>query len=400
MPFTREKQIVFVRKNKPLCQMYEGEKLTDITDKQRFIMLAQPKRFKFQVAVHYEGKLEDMEQDYKKYVEDAREVVKITDGKINPFKTGSYGNTSIALFKSIFGDEVPDRIEDYEQKFLTSCGGGIRLATPVEDKVILKYDINSFYPCLMQSKILKIPFEAGTLISKKEVEEILQGKATKFGVYNVKIEVKDERLFTEMKSNRYSCYEVGWAKQLGLRITVLGSALVWEREQLRYAKDVFGEYVDYLYQFKQKNKMFKWYLNTLWGKLCQANQVQKKVCTMEELEKYQDADKLEVLDDEKDLYIMHRKKKSFRFKTSFARLKPFILGLGRIKMHTYVKKLGKQNVVFAHTDSIFSLRSMPWGSKCLRGKIDSHEIGRFKFEGKFTASVFDKNNYELKQKHT
>ena len=385
-----KKIITFYRPNDAHYPVFDGQKEYTITLEQRKKQLAKPYNYN-NILVPYTGT--NMKDDYTDYIKSIDNVFKCSDGKIDMYRTGSVANTALVLFNQ-FNSIQPESIEPYEFDYISMCGGGVRIAEKYTG-TLFKYDIKSYYPSLLMSNMLKIPISKGTP-TKITQDEFDQMKYIRYGVYHVKIDVENPKLFTELKSNKYTHYEVNLAKSLSYKITVLGDAMIWENKDCVNANKVFGEYVDYLYSKKKCDPMFKLILNSLWGVLCQSYNKKTITCNIDELD---------ISDTQKIISMMATKNGMHTFKiydssvnrckTNWARMKPFILGLARVKLHRIINNVGHENIKYAHTDSLISCCKLP--DRQFRDMKDKAKIGYWKNEGQFTGTVKNKNKVILEE---
>eukprot|EP01038_Epipyxis_sp_PR26KG_P017281 gene17281-23831_t len=99
----------------------------------------------------------DMQQQYEVIYKEAVYFKKLTDGKINRFKTGSVAKTALQLYYDLCMFLEPDQIEEYEAEILEKCyRGGLIFGVKYKGKGF-KYDIVSEYPSIMISKNAKFP---------------------------------------------------------------------------------------------------------------------------------------------------------------------------------------------------------------------------------------------------
>jgi hypothetical protein len=379
-----DKKICFFKSNGTDNTIYNGKEYSTIDNRTKNEMIKRPYDYDY-ILVPYEGK--DYETDYKEYIKMIDDINKLTDGKINMYRTGSYSNTALCLFNSMNNNKEYDKVMPYEFPYLEN-GGGVRVGEPYKG-VAYKYDINSYYPSILNSKTAKFPISPGKL-TDITTEDIKQKRFVKFGVYHAEIECDNPKMFTTISTNMYSHSEINYAKQLGLNITILGQCITWDEDQLRTFNSIFGDYVDYLYPLKKKHKGFKSILNSLWGSL-----VQKRGGVITYRCKWEDLNpdkqiiiKTNPIDDE---YCMLTEKiKISFFKTTYARLNPFLLGLARVQMHKTFCKIGYDKLLWSHTDSMIT--SEPLTYKQI--KINNI-LGNWKYEGRCKKlKIVNKNIYK------
>ena len=214
----------------------------------------------------------DMSQQYEIIYKEAIYLKKLTNGKINRFRTGSVAKTALQLYFDLCPYLEPDQIEEYEAEILEKCyRGGLIFGVKYKGKGY-KYDIVSEYPSIMISKNAKFPIGKGELqtFSKDEFNKLL---FYKYGIYHVKVINADHRLFKTNKNNWYTHTDLNYAKNhlhciLELIENEKPNALIYNN--LKVAKTMFEPFINYyLFEFKTNGvKEIKNYMNALAGVLC------------------------------------------------------------------------------------------------------------------------------------
>lgn len=364
--------------------VYTGEKFETITKQKRNDILSKPFGNGFLLVPSESKKKKHMIKEHKKYISMIEEIKTITEGKVNMFKTGTFGNTALSLFTEL--NKIKSTVIDkYEFKYLNN-GGGVRYAKKGYEGEAFKYDINSYYPSIMLSRYVRFPITGGTLTDITS-EEIDHKRYVKFGIYNAKIYCDDDVKFTILKSNMYTHYEINYAKKLNLKIEVIGQALLWDKEQTVTLHSVFNKYVTFLYKYKTAHKKIKLILNALWGALVsKRGGIFTFEIKLEEVDKKKhDIVRITPIGDD-FIYCNLTVKNDVKFyKTSYGRLKSFLLGYARLEMHKLFLKIGYNHVLWSHTDSVVT--SIP-----IHNKITlSNAIGDWKYEGTCDCKIYNKN---------
>lgn len=305
----------------------------------------------------------DLKTEFEEYNQQIQQAIKDTDCLIR--EDGLFANID-RLFNHFNKCKTKfQKIQEHEMQYLLNCGSGVRYDANYTDK-LYKYDIRSFYPYLLQTKILKVPYSEPEIVDTVDLDQYLD-----VGIYNVKIECDDPKKFTLLESNMYTHYEVNFAKRNGLKIKQIGPHAIYKKFVTGY--DLFYDYVHYLYNLKttKDNKIYKKLLNLLWGKLCASTKYNKIVINEDEL-KHTKRLKQTIDLGNGDVECLFENGNK-RFKTNYARLKPFILGQGRIHMHTRINKYRKY-VKFVNTDCIYTTKFIPEFNR-------NNKLGFFKYEG-------------------
>ena len=315
---------------------------------------------------------------------EAKKLLKLTDGKINLYRTGSVAKTSLQLFYDLCNPPNPDKIQDYEVDILEACRGALIYGVKYEGKAY-KYDIVSEYPSIMASTQHKFPIKKGELKTFTS-EEFNKLEFYSFGIYHVKVHNPDFRVFRENSENWYTHTDLNFVKlKLKLKITLIEdgepNALLYDSTKLITASKLFGPFINYLFKFKQDgHKEVKKYLNCLWGALCKINTM--KVIS-DKIHETQQILTLTPTDNGKLVFEFVKKEKYYE--SDFARIKPFMLSYGRTKIANIILP-NIDKVVRVHTDGIISksrLKDIELGTN----------LGDLKFEGKGNVKIINSNNY-------
>jgi hypothetical protein len=177
------------------------------------------------------------------------------------------------------------------------------------------------------------------LITDKEFRE--SDAYFKYGIFRcVVIKSGDysiDKLFRFNHKNKYTHIDLNNAKLLGLEIQLIEDGAVnflhYSRDKLLSGNELFGEYVDLLFNLKQsKVPRAKTYLNNLWGLLSQSQKIKTRVDHEDGgIIKHMDSDGkvtgMKPYDDNET--IIQTVNKSHRYIRGFARMKPFILARAR-----------------------------------------------------------------------
>lgn len=334
-----------------------------------------------------------LKQEYDEFIKDADILKKETNGKINLYKTGTNKATAINLFNELYNCDHPDPILQHEAEFYLKCNSGAIIHCEKYKGKCYKYDVCSMYPFMMNSTMC-FPYKKGEFKKISELPDILT-----YGIYRCEIKNTKPKLFRTNFNDYYTHIDIYRARALKLKITLTEddepNALLYSRDKLLTGSQMFGKYVKYLFELKQKKitGRAKQILNILWGVLCE-----RDLCNL----------KSEVIADDKKPTIELGKNKKHMFfkpwndnqtiikyqdndhvfKTDFARIKPFILAKGR----TILSKLIEpciDDVVLAHTDGFIvkTKQKIKTGTK----------LGDVKYEGCCqNANIFSPSQKKVK----
>ncbi len=387
----KNKQIIVYHQDidKEQATLYNGEQYSTMKLSEIMDIRKRPFDYSF-ILIKTDD--ENLEEYYQSYTKDVKDLYDSTDGYINLYRCNSVVQEGLRVFKSLQDIEV-DPIQDFEVPYISSCGGGMRIGEKYEGPA-WKYDKRSFYPFIMSTK-LGFPIKQGSFkeILKKHFNT---GANVGAGIYHCKIEATNPKLFTELKSNMYTHHEVNWAKKLGLKMELLEERyLSYERELSTSGGKLFGKYTHMLYPLKIKgNKLAKLMLNSLWGFLVSKNHY-KYYRVVDEMELRDTDVVLEMMPQPNGKYMFKicNKNNKSPFKYDYARIKPFLLGYGRVYMHRQVQYHGAENIVFSHTDSIISKVKLNATNKRLENE---KKIGSWHFEGRSdNCKIYNKNKYDF-----
>jgi len=237
------------------------------------------------------------------------------------------------------------------------------------------YDFKSFYPSML-GNYMKFPSKRG---SEKTIDSIpLDSKGkVQYGFYRAYIAYNDDefhKLFALSKDNTYSNYSLDTALKyeslnlFGVQVHLLdeeNNAYIYNEKDIIGGCTYFGYWYKTLYDFKQKypkNCLIKHLLSSFWGHLCQYNKI------------YGDADKFPgtKTDDfedptadfytikngiskkdgnqNKDYYIACPRDKIYKY--GLARIKPFLVSMGRSYMEHQAIYPNLDKVIRIYTDGV------------------------------------------------
>lgn len=168
------------------------------------------------------------------------------------------------------------------------------------------------------------------------------------------------------------------------------NALIYTRDKLITGKNLFSGYVDYVFPLKQmKLPDSKTLLNSLWGLLCQKDEIKYNLMKGRTFELFDNKDITEIkpmsLDNTHDLKIRFVNKAKM-FKNNFGRTGAFLLSRARLMVVTIMKD-HIDHIVRIHTDGFIA-------TKKLDIKLGT-KIGDLKYEG-YDANIEVKNSMVVK----
>ena len=249
----------------------------------------------------------------------------------------------------------PPKLGQLESTWITNAkSGGLIYGKECELEKGYEYDITSFYPSLLASTSFSVPVGKGVF----EHLLTLPPDFLHYGLYRVKItataQSMQSKLFKFKPSNLYTHFDIKVARDIGLGVELLGcnpNALLFPTRVP--AASIFKPFVDYIFDLRQRTgcKRAKRILNCLWGGL---SAKRSTVVDMNE-QKVLDLEGLEVthIEPHRDSVLVTVARVEDRYKTSYARLFPFITSFGRYQMYKYLKPVEK-NIFRIHTDGFVS----------------------------------------------
>lgn len=326
------------------------------------------------ILIYSDKKKDDLKKEYENIIKSANELKKVSNNRINMYKTGGYAETAKVLLKELCPYN-PEPIETYEVDFIADNGAGLRIGVPYEGQAH-KYDYHSWYPYLYSSSKISFPIKKGRLstMTKKDFEKAVDNYFS-YGIYYIKVHksgnLKIDNLFKfndrnidKNRRNKYTHIELNYAKkELGLKLELIekeNNCLLWslnkEDGECTRGSQMFGAYTKYLYEMK-KNKVSgsKLLLNCIWGKLIQKN----KISFIHDIEKdgewiqYKNTQVLDYTPLNKEFTKVRITKVDYKtpFETNFSRIGPFLMASVRVKMAKTIQPY-IDHVKYSHTDSM------------------------------------------------
>lgn len=349
----------------------------------------------------YDSKLEDV---YHRLNIIADNLMDITDGYIDLHKcNGKLKSYALQLFEeSLRFYFKSDPIDEIESSFI-HIGGGLMFSQEYEG-YCYEYDLNQAYSKTLTSQLnisLQKPeyeiFDQQKYISKKGNEYY------PYGLYKCRIIKSDDeetnKLFAFHPYNLYTHIDLILATQLNLKIIFDDTQCNYARyDKKMQCKTLFYDFVSKLLEYekhpkllKESKPVLKHLRNVLWGALCEKNKQVSHPDASNNL--IVDLEKWNVhhfYKNENDDGTITRKceytPKNQVYQHNFARIGAFITSTNRKMLSCIIQKVGKNNIVRSHTDSIFSKIPLHFE--------DSDELGRFKLKTKGIIKINNTMSYE------
>ena len=329
-----------------------------------------------------------MEEAYDRFVEEADTLKEITNGKMNLYKTGNDKVTALNLFQSLTKHiEAPLTIGQNEADEIQKASmGAIIFNTKEYVGTYHKYDIKSDYPSIMKSGML-FPCKEGEF-QQLSSDDFIQHRMTffRYGIYRCHIpyNAKYKKLFRFNDNNRYTHIDLTRALKLNMDMYIIeddqANFLYYSRDKLLTGSEIFGEYIDYCFDLKEKKApKSKSILNVLWGALSQ-KKIKKRINDNNDPIVISDTDILHGIkpfNDHKTIFEVS--KMTSQYKSGWARIAPFLLAKGRVKISTLIEPY-QEICIRCHTDSMNLMEQPP-------NIVLGDKIGDLVYEG-----VFNSNN--------
>ena len=345
-------------------------------------------QFKKVSITKYKGKEFTIEEEYGYLVEVADELKKHSKGLINLYKCGSYFNACLSLFDFLTKHIQAEPILQDEAEWISYSGFGSMIWREKGTyEKLYKLDVKSLFPFIYISHIAKLPIKRGEFLNIDELDEFI-----KFGIYRAEvIPSKDEqynKLFKFSKYNYITSVDLQNAQKLGFEIKLIKddkpNFLYYSRDKLVTFKELFKKFTDILFPLKELGvKQSKFILNLLWGALCQIDKKKQYVTEGFEIDEDDEIIGIKPSSINKGEIIISTAKMNARYKTNFARVKPFMLSNGRKIMSSFMKP-HINNIKRVICDSIETIEPIHFNKDV--------KIGELKYEGVcFNATIT--NNY-------
>jgi len=342
----KERKPIIYDKNSFMC--YDGNKEFYLTKEYRNEIF----QWKTNYLLVNKANDDDFVNEYNQFIQDANILKKESNGLINLYKTGNNKNTALELFDKFTKHIQSDHMRQVESDFISKASQGALLFHEKYQGPAYKYDIKSMYPSIMKSVQL-FPVKEGEL---KYITELDNKDYFDFGIYRCVISGIN-KLFKFNKNNYYTHIDLSNARSLNLVIKLIiddqPNLLYYSRDKLLTGTELFGQYVDVMFDLKQKKltDRTKSILNILWGALSEKN-TKKKIIDSNKVLDLNDNLKLVSLRpfDDETINVEYSNNDT-QYKYGFARLAPFLISKGRKIICEYMKEYS-DIVKRCHTDGI------------------------------------------------
>jgi len=339
-----------------------------------------------------------LKETYKKYVKEAKEIEKKTNGMVNPFVAGDWRKTALKFFYDLTNVFVVEPIKQIETQWIEEgrMGPLVWCQKGYEGKGY-EFDFVSMYPSILADKNMMFPIKEGR---SKYIEEL--PKELDYGYYICKIKKSDDPTINrQFRFNCFNCYthiDIKLARYLGLRIILIQekdkpNAYIYKSSSLVSGKDLFGKYVNTLFRIKQEGiECAKTLLNILWGALFQKDKFKIIKKLGETIELYPGREVLGMGNITDDRFQIELGYKERVFESDFARLVPFLLAKARYNISTVSTPI-RHKIVRLHTDGFLAKKDISSKIQCKMGD----NLGDMKLK-KYFPNAIVVSNIEIKGK--
>ena len=274
------KGIAYKDKEHVLYKMSKDNKTINAIDSRKVVFIMPEEEFK-QIRANpisnskllIPARTKDILAEYEEFIKDADLLKKESNGLINMYQTGTIVKTSKKLFNHFQQSISPEQIEQTESEWLMHASCGALIFADKYKGPAYKYDIKSHYPAIMSHKLMFFPVKEGSF--NRIFDEDLKERMP-YGIYRCEIEETSNpsilKQFRYNKKNHYTHIDLQTAYILKLKVRMITdnqpNQLMYKRSDLVTGRQLYGEFVDYLFNLKNKGvTKAKEILNYLWGSL-------------------------------------------------------------------------------------------------------------------------------------
>jgi len=334
------------------------------------------------LLVPQNSKFKDKFEQHAAYIIKADTLKEGTSGLVNMYKTGKDPHAALALFAYTQKAVYPDHIDQIEGEWINATSlGALSYADKGYTGPGYKYDFISAYASIMADAHTLFPFKKGTyhIITTEELNNMT---IIPYGMYKCHVEVA-VRAFKEFRynsENRYTHIDLMIAKKLNLELTMCSNGeanqcLYTRSTSLVTGRQLFGKFVNKLFPLKKQGvKEVKPLLVCLWGALSESKTqtYEAKVNTDDVFHDLENDTSIQTIVpiNHDTVRVMYCKNNDM-FSTDYARIKPFMLAYGRLKIQSAIA--GINSIVHVHTDGFISSEKLDITT--------GTELGDLKYEG-------------------
>ena len=342
----KERKPIIYDKNTFMC--YDGEKEFFLTKDYRNEIY----KWKTKYLLVNKNNDDTFVNEYNQFIHDANILKKESNGIVNLYKTGNNKLTALELFDKYTKHIQSDHLRQVESEFISKASQGPLLFHEKYNGPAYKFDIKSLYPSIMKSVQL-FPVKEGEL---KYITELDNKEYFDFGIYRCVISGSN-KIFKINKNNYYTHIDLSCARALNLNIKLIiddkPNFLYYSRDKLLSGNELFGQYVDTMFELKEKNltRRTKQIINILWGALSEKNTKKKVIDTNKILNIDNDIKLVSIRPFDDNNINVEYSNNDTQYKFGFARLAPFLISKGRKIISDIIKPY--YNIAMrCHTDGV------------------------------------------------
>ena len=368
----KAKKIVLSNREK-YFSVSDGKYIQDATRKDYYIL------------DHY--KTEDLEGEYKNILKVEPILNELFDINCEELKFCPKQIGKAIVYQSVRYIKHPEHVSEVEYDFIKCASkGGFTYYEEGLHKGCVCYDFNSFYSDIMSGSYgFRFPIKEGKITTLKDISEI--DLKNKIGIYRLNLKSKFNRAtFRPNSEGYYTTYDIELMKKLKIEYEMLNV----EKNALEYDEWLRGEYIfggimKRLYKLKIEHKnmndLFKVIMSEMWGTLTKESKFEIPIDEVYENAMHRVID----FDPIKMIAVLSKEQPFNHF---LARLKPFLLSMGRKQIcklsQKIIKKGGK--VVRCFTDSVVvcNISEKKVNKIC---EINPYEMGCLKKEDKYEGDI-------------
>jgi predicted CopG family antitoxin len=231
------------------------------------------------VSINGEYRIQTLKEYYNEIIEKANSLKTASGDLINMYKTGNFSKTALQLFYSRFCKIQGTHISFCEANWIKQAAMGALMIANKYEGPAWAYDYCSFYPSILRNNKMYFPVEAGEQI-KLTKQQFNSLEFFQYGIYKVKViksNTNSDKLFRFNIYNYYTHFDLNLAKTLNLTMQIKEKEefnfLYYERTKLKSGKEIFGDFINYLFEFKKNGvSAAKDIINPLWGAISECNE--------------------------------------------------------------------------------------------------------------------------------
>jgi hypothetical protein len=345
-----------------------------------------------------EAKKLNLNDAYFAYIEMADKMKEETDGYVNFYRCGTVKDMALNLFFDKVKCVFPDEITNIEAEYINDASYSALTYWERYKGTVYCYDKNSQYPFLMSRNYNKFPIKEGEFRFINNIDD-----KPLYGIYRCiisKTDNKPYKFFKFNQRNHYTHSDIEIARKYGLKVDLIiddkANFLYYSDDKLMNGGFLFSHYMNDLYELKTKKiKGSKDVLNILWGALCE-NNIHKRNIDFDENVSLTDYKLISFNGSDDKFNFRLLPKRTRQFKTNWARIKPFLLSMGRLSLFKCYQKY--ENITIRiNTDGIYFSEKPEELHNIATDKKTNWKLGYLKYEGEKEIDLMGLNKGLLKK---